>query len=76
MIYLTKNDIDEIKNVVMSISEIENVEIIKINLEKDTSKHDIINKDIENYIEKKNPVTAKVDSKVVQEEKKQKSNYY
>lgn len=73
MIYLTKNDIDDIKSVVLSISEIENVEIIKINLDKDTSKHDIINKDIENYIEKKNPEIEKKDSKVVVKENKAKS---
>ncbi len=47
LVYLSKTDTETIEKTILSISEIDNVEIKKINLEKNSVKHDIINKEIE-----------------------------
>ncbi|MCM1988121.1 chemotaxis protein CheA [Oceanirhabdus seepicola] len=54
LVYLSKSESEAIEKTVLSISEIDNVEIKKINLEKSSIKHDIINKEIE--IKEKNNV--------------------
>ncbi|WBW95480.1 chemotaxis protein CheA [Oceanirhabdus sp. W0125-5] len=73
LVYLSKSEPEMIEKTILAISEINNIEIKKINLEKNSIKHDIINKEIEIKEEKNVDETTRNNVQPVETTQKKKA---